>query len=305
MTKQEYLFNKLIGDPSKELGDIQEENSLLAVNQMEDADGNLIYGFDLHKIFSNSGDITNWFDVKEDGDEIFGCFYLASTLRVENSLVNEVDYFYSLVFKIPEDLRDRFQEFFDFYLSKQIGRRFENEDGTKTFTVQFPDGAAPDYGEKADDDGKDFIATLVLTIAETDPINTMNDITYYFGGTVDPSNNNNKILYTSVDIQRTTQTETQTLANQSSDVAYPRNQIYTMTFTIPYIKYNRFAIYVENYLNTGENDPFTLTQAITRTNITGSNLTTINNRMIITDVSVRATPNGAIVYNVSLDVAGV
>ena len=116
MITPKIIYEKIIGYPDRELGEEQPAKSLMAINQTQDVNGNYMYGFDLQKMSYNHGDVSNWFDERDDGNELWACFYLGTFLRRENSLVDEVDYFFQLVFKVPEDMRNIFQVFIDVIL---------------------------------------------------------------------------------------------------------------------------------------------------------------------------------------------
>ena len=292
----EIIYKNLIGYPDRELGEEQPAKSLMAINQTQDAEGNYLYGFDLHRMFYNSGDITNWFDERDNGDEIFGCFYLGTSLRTENSLVDELDYFFQLVFKIPEDLRDKFQVFFDDYIKAQIGNNFTNDDHTKEYTVEFTNGANPSYSEKADDDGKDFLLDIVITVVETDPINKFNDVKFFIEYTDDNGNTvRDRVKYTSYTENRQTNVESQTTTTETENIYWASSSDFDIGFAIPAIRGNKFVDIIDMYRNQGRLIGFKLIKQ-NATNI----LDTFEKSFAINQCTVNTTGIGPIVYSVML-----
>ena len=290
------IFDKIIGNPEKELGEFQPEKSLMAINQNQDENGNYEYGFDLHKMFYNSGDITNWFDERETGDEIFGCFYLATSLVVENSLLDEVDYFMQLVFKIPEKFRDKFQLFFEEFIRNQIGNSFKSEDGTREYTIEFNNGATPDYSEKANDDQKDFLASILITVSATDPINRFDDVKFHISFEDDNGTIQNDIVkYTSYNETRTTSSEQQTLANDPENVYWPNTTDIEFSFAIPSIKGNKFVELIDEYRNTGKVRKMTLTKENSN-----NPLDTFSKSVSFTQVTTNTNGIGPIIFSVLL-----
>lgn len=245
----------------------------------------------------NSGDVINWNDERDNDDAILGCLYLGNTLRPENSLVNEIDYFFSLVFKVPEAYRDKFQLFFDDYIKNQIGNTFRNSENTREYLVEFTNGAAPDYQEKAEDDGADFLVSIIITVVETDLINKFNDVRFTVSYTDDSTGETvtDLVKYTSYSENRSTNVEPQTLLNESEDIYWPSSSDLDISFTIPSLNGNKMVDIIDLYRNYGTVTVFTLNK-VNDTNPNDS----FSKKFFINQCSVGSTGIGPIVYNVTL-----
>nr|DAF20232.1 MAG TPA: hypothetical protein [Caudoviricetes sp.] len=241
------IFEKIIGKPFLELGEEQPEDSLCAVNQKM-VNGEYIYGFNLQNIFYNSGDTTNQIDKYATDDDIIGDLYLERTVKPADSKIDEVDYYYSLNFVVSDKFRNKWQNMMDEYV-KGLLHKIYTENGD-TYEVRFEPDANFEYDERYDKDGTDkFDCSIIILIVKSTLVYKANSSKFYYI----TESGEEDIPAVSVSESRTTNTESVTLINKDSNIYYPHDTDYNLSFTLPLIRGTELTKKLLKYKKDGTN----------------------------------------------------
>lgn len=287
------IFEKLIGNPFLELGQEQPEDSLCAVNQKQ-VNNEYVYGFNLQNIFNNSGDDTNMINKYASEEDIVGSLYLERTVTPADSKIGEVDYYYTLSFEVPDELRDKWQNMMDEYV-KGLLHKVYTENGVN-YEVLFEPDANFNYDEKYERESiPKFSCSIIILIVKTELVYKANDSIFYYIPSTDVADE--EIPYISVNETRTTNVEGKVSLSHDSNIYYPHDSDYIISFTLPLIRGREFTKTLLKYKKDGINSKIRI---IHKDLIDLTSDDNWDRTFIISNLSTQYALSGTIYYNLTL-----